>query len=238
MRRKFAIIFTLVVVSCCASCTGNAPPTVDLGGRDLDVKISLVDDVGYSDLYVAMQFFKNSHAVQVTGRASCVSYQASSTGRYSIKTVELTWNPDLTVYEGTVPESFLNYYSFEYLHTSETTRATVPQESLVITSPIDRHEILRNANFSIAYNSASYTSHDHESKSIVSGSAEDSRTSMHGSPESQRDNGTYVGIDASALHGDGQVRLTRHLEGSLPHSGFKSARYTYDITSHLLVYWG
>jgi hypothetical protein len=212
-------LLALLLLSATFAFQCNPPATVDKAASELDVKITVIDsDNSTSDgkLPVIMQFFLDGKYVKLAGNATvtCNGVALTDNGLGPAERVALV-SPGGT-------------YTFRHVRSGVTTTAvvTVPARP-VITSPAVNATVARTANVTITYTPGTGQS--------MMGSVSNSSMSQGGT--SQPDNGTYSGLNATALTaGPGTVSIRREFVNNMT-TGFKSTEVKYTSGISRNVNW-
>jgi hypothetical protein len=218
-----ASLMTVLLGACLTGCSGcQSPPIVDAPASNVDVRLSVLDIAEVpSDgkVIVVMQFFQGGKVVQMASNVSL-----------SCNGVPLTWNGLLSGHAERVPiQPVGGNYVFSFVRTGVPTTATVtvPPRPVFVAPTIAGASIPRTNSFTIHYVPGTGTS--------VRGNASDG---THSANNSQPDDGTFDNLDVSGFNaGPGVISVTRTLEGTLPGTGFLSAKTLYDTNKEVSVTW-
>lgn len=207
--------------SCNPSSCNPVTPTNTLPSA-LDVKIDLTDEPTSSDgkNLVVMQFLSGGHAVQFTAGETV-----------ACNGMALAYNGLVLGYAGRVPiQPVGGAYAFVYIRAAVNTTISLPVPSRpVFTSPTNGATVTRSNNLTIHYVAGAGTG--------VDAGASDGSTGIQRNIF-EADNGTYTGLDVSALHaGAGSIDLTRKFEATPAGTGFHSAQTMYRSVGNANVTW-
>jgi hypothetical protein len=214
------VLLLSAVMTGCSGC--QAPPVVDVPASSVDVKISVLDiEEVPSDgkVIVVMQFFQGGSVVQMSAGIAV-----------SCNGVPLTWNGLLGGHAERIPiQPVGGAYACSFVRGIVTTTAnvTVPPRPVFVSPTVAGAALVRSTSFTIHYMAGTGSS--------VRGDASDGTNSKN---NSQPDDGTFDNLDISGFNaGPGTISITRTIEGTLPGSGFLSAKSHYDTNKRVAITW-